>query len=177
MEFPAEDNENISSLKVHEWLAIAILIGILSGLACLTSLNAKGESGRSAIEIHHNKYSGFDVLVKGAVDHPGVYHINSEITMKDLLSLAGLSSSSDLRRFNLDAVIKKGRVVNVPLRAMINIRLAGAVKEERTLSIPKGSKLEDLVAIAELAPNANVKALMKKRRLKDDEIVIVPFLN
>ena len=176
MKQPSEDCESISSLKVHEWLAIAILIGVLAGLACLTSFNVKGESGRSGPESHQQKYSGFDVLVKGAVDHPGVYHINSEMAMKELLSLAGLSSNADLRRFNLDALIKKGRIVNVPARAMIDVHLKGAVKEEKTITLPKGSKLEDLVSLVEFAPEANVKALQKKRRLKHDEVIIVPKL-
>lgn len=176
MKIPSEDSESISLLKVHEWLSIAILIGVIAGLACLTSLNAKVESGRSGIGSIRQKFSGFDVLVKGAVDHPGVYHINSEIGMGDLLSLVGLSSNADLRRFNMDSVIKKGRVVNVPARAMIEIHLKGAVEEEKILTLPKGSKLEDLIPLFEFAPEANVKALQKKRRLKDGETIIVPRL-
>lgn len=176
MKLPVENHESVSFLKVHEWLVIAILIGFLIGLASLTSFSVKGESNSGGgPQFNQQKYSGFDVFVKGAVDHPGVYHIASEIVMRDLLSLAGLSPNADLRRFNLDVVIKKGRIVNVPMRAMINIHLKGAVSEERTITIPKGSKLEDLLTIADLAPDANLKALQKKRRLKHDEIVIIPL--
>jgi hypothetical protein len=169
------EGEKNTSLKVHEWLAIAVLIGILTGLACLTSL--RGEASRLNLEYLPKKYSGFDVWLKGAVDHPGVYHIQSEMKMKEVLALAGVSQHADLRRFNMDSMIKKGRVINVPERAMINIRLEGAVKMNQTISIPKGSKVEDLRTMVEFLPEADPAFLKKKRRLKPGETLIVPSLN
>jgi hypothetical protein len=57
---------------------------------------------------------------------------------------------------------------------MIQVHLKGAVKSPGPLSIPKGSKLEDLISLADLSENANCEALKKKRRLNHDETIIIP---
>ena len=171
-----ENEDSISSLKVHEWLAIAVVIGIIGGLACLTSFYARGEASNASSESLTHYQQGFDVLVKGAVNHPGIYHIRSEIKLQELLTLAGVALNADLRRFNLETILKKGRVLTVPVRAMINVHLKGAVKQDQTITLPKGSKLEDLIALVNFASNANVNALKKKRRLKSEEVIIVPIL-
>ena len=59
---------------------------------------------------------------------------------------------------------------------MITITLKGAVKAQQSLSLPKNSKLEDLIALGEFSDDADLNALKRKRRLKADEIVIVPSL-
>lgn len=174
MKFLSECEDNISSLKVHEWLAITLVTGIIGGLACLTSFNSRGEAGKSDSAWVASQSSGFDVTIKGAVDHPGVYHLKSEMKMKDLLAIAGITANADLRRFSLEGMIKKGRIINVPSRAMINVHLKGAVINDQILTLPKNSKLEDLIGMGEFAKDADLAFLKKKRRLKADEVIIVP---
>lgn len=166
--------DNITSLKVHEWLAIVVIIGIIAGLACLTSFYDKDEEIHADSAWAAQNHTGFEVHVKGAVDYPGTYHLPYNIKMRDLLALAGVSSNADLRRFNLDAALKKGRIINVPARAMIHVHLKGAVKADKMVVIPKGSKLEDLINLAEFSEDADYNALRKKRRLKEGEVVLVP---
>lgn len=165
----------VSLLKVHEWLAIAVVIGILAGLAFLTTFSGRGESRQEGINPSLTKVKGFDVLIQGAVERPGIYHLESEMKMKDLLAIAEVRQEADLRRLKLDAMVKKGRVVRVPVRMMITVHLKGAVKQEGALRIPKGSKMEDLLELAEFDEDADLKVVRKKRRLKDDEEIIVPF--
>lgn len=171
-----ENDDSFSLLKVHEWLAIAVVIGVIGGLACLTSFYERGEVSKVGSELVAKSHKGFDVLIKGAVTHPGIYHINSETKMKEVLALAGVRSDADLRRFNLDAIVKKGRVINVPLRAMITVHLKGAVKTDQTVTLPKGSKFEELLNVGDFTADADLNALKKKRRLKEGEIILVPFL-
>lgn len=174
MKLLSECEENISSLKVHEWLAITIVTGIIGGLACLTSFNTRGEAGKSDSAWVASQTSGFDVVIKGAVAYPGVYHLQSEMKMRDLLDIAGISSNADLRRFSLESMIKRGRIINVPSRAMINVHLKGAVNNDQILTLPKNSKLEDLIGMGEFAKDADLAFLKKKRKLKADEVIIVP---
>lgn len=174
---PNSEYEEKYSLKVHEWLAITITAGIIGGLACLTSFNQKKESSKIGSSFISKHNIGFEVLVKGAVEHPGIYHLHSEIQLKDLLAIAGVSSDADLRKFSLSGVLKKGRVINIPSKPMINIHLKGAVEKEYTLTVPKNTKLEDLIGIAKLNSNAEVNFLKKKRRLKPDEVIYVPEMH
>ena len=171
-----DDNEKISSLRVHEWLAIALVLGFLVGLTTLTSINRSRESVKLNCELYSRQFSGFDVYIKGAVDHPGVYHIQSEMKMRKLLNLAQLKSHADIRRFNPETVVKKSRVINVPAKEMITITLKGAVKAQKSLSLPKNSRLEDLITQGEFSDDADLNALKKKRRLKAGEVVVVPFV-
>jgi DNA uptake protein ComE-like DNA-binding protein len=168
--------EEKASLKVREWLAVAIIAGIIGGLACLTSFKGRGEAGKIHSLLIPKQDIGFDVLIKGAVEHPGIYHIHSEIKLKDLLAMAGVSLNADLRRFSPDTMVKKGRIINVPSRAMIKVHLRGAVAEEMILSVPKNSKLADLIDIGNFSPEADLAFLKKKRRLKDGEVIQVPAI-
>ena len=165
----SKDEEKISSLKVHEWLAITVIIGMIGGLACLASLQEPRIDTDNFESLAGSQ--GFDVLIKGAVNNPGIYRLPQEMKLKELLILAGVSSNADLRRFHSDTVIKKARTLNVPVRLMITVHLKGAVKEEQDLILPKGSKLEDLIPLVSFSDHANISILKKKQRLKDGEII------
>lgn len=167
--------EEKASLKVREWLIVAITAGLIGGLACLTSFKRSGEASQAALSLTSQQSQGFDVLIKGAVEHPGIYHIHSEIRMKDLLAMAEVDSNADLRRFSLEAIIKKGRIINVPSKAMIEVRLRGAVDGDQILTVPKNSKLEDLIEIGNFAPETDLAFLKKKRKLKSGEVIQVPL--
>lgn len=119
---------------------------------------------------------GFDVLVKGAVEHPGVYHLSSDMQMKDLLAIAGVKNTADLKRYSEDSWIKKGRVVNVLTQQMISVHLQGAVKGPSTLKLPKGSKVNDILNVIQLDEDADIEILQKKRLIKDNETFLIPHL-
>lgn len=163
------------ALKVHEWLAIAILVAILTSLALMASAS-KGEIGDKerdapAFMACQGK---IEIMVKGAVVFPGIYCVPSSASMKDVIMLAKATPETDLRRFQSDRPIKRGRSINVPTRKMVTVHLKGAVKVPGTVTLPKGSSLEDLLSVVEFADNANLKVLRKKRKLKDGEEVEVP---
>lgn len=167
--------EEKSSLKVHEWLAVATAAGIILGITCLTSFNGREEVSRLNTSLIGKQDAGFDILIKGAVGNPGIYHIHSEITLRDLLAISGILPNADLRRFNLDTVVKKGRILNVPSKAMINVHLEGAVMGNQMLTVPKNYRLMDLIDIGKFAPEADLNFLKKKRKLKPDEVIHVPI--
>ena len=104
-------------LKVREWLAVLILIGCIAGLSLITSLNTHNlNSSKSQV----NRYAQFDVLVKGSVKYPGIYHLSSPISMRDLLDLAQPTEDADLKRYKMELMIQRGRSVNVP-KKRVNI--------------------------------------------------------
>jgi hypothetical protein len=167
----------ISLLKVHEWLVITVMIGIITGLACLTSFSGNREVRKDEMGLNAISFKGFDVLIKGAVERPGIYHLEKELSLKHLLTISGVCQNADLRRMKLDTIVKKGRVINVPAREMITVHLKGAVTKETALILPKGSKAEDLLKLVEFTEDADWEVLKKKRRLKDGEEIVVPVLD
>lgn len=165
------------ALKVREWLAILVLIVVVFGLAIYTSFSkGKDLHGQLDRAVMKTSKKGFEVIVKGAVDRPGVYRLFAPVAMKDLLSIAEIRSEADLRRFHMDQAISHGRVLNVPVRVMITIQLSGAVKNPGLIQVPKGTSVEDLLAIISLKEHADAKVLKKKRKLKADEVINIPFL-
>lgn len=156
-------------LKIHEWLAVSIFIGVICAVALLTSMVQLTENTSAVIQKEE-----IEIVVKGAVANPGVYRFPSEMRLKDILGIAQLLPNADLRRYNLDSQVSRGRVINVPARTMISVHVEGAVKEKATLTIPKGTRLEELADIIAFADDADTQALHKKRRLKDQEVVKVP---
>ncbi len=162
-------NQKTAHLKVHEWLAVALLIGIIGTLAIIS---AKGNAHTKPNFTAYNK--GVEILVKGAVAYPGMYRLPSEVTMQELLAIVHVQPEADLRRLSMERLVKQGRVVNIPERSMITVHLQGAVKTPGPLRVPKGSRMEELLALPIFSENANTQGLRKKRKLKADEIIDIP---
>lgn len=175
---PKNPQKQQPSLKIREWLAVFILVGLISFLAIITTFKSSQKSSHSESLSYREKISmnhHFDVVVKGAVGNPGVYHLSSSISMRDLLAIAQVNEDADLRRYNIDQVIQRGRIVNVPSRGVLTVHLTGAVKNPGVIQMPKGSSMQDLLAVVELEDQADRKFLEKKRKLKADEIIDVPY--
>lgn len=172
----SKTKKNPSNLKVHEWLAVIILITILLTLSAMAYLS-QGDIGDKerltpAFLSHQGK---IEILIKGAVDHPGTYVVPSLITLDEVLRLAQVKPEADLRRFQLDRPIKRGRTLNIPTREMISIELNGVFNPPKKITVPKGSKVEDLLNLIDFPKDADLKPLQKKRKLKPDEVIIVPL--
>lgn len=169
-------NNNTGHLKIHEWISISILVVLVLSLTIMVYMSQDGSSGDSETALY-KKRSGFDVLLKGAVKYPGMYRIHSSISMKDILEIAEVLPEADLRRYKLENMISKARVITVPALTLITLHLSGAVKNPGKLVVPKGTSLEQLVEKIEFSENADIKKMKRKRKLKNEEKVIVPVLD
>lgn len=163
-----------SSLKIHEWLAVSVLIAIFAALSVMAyaKKGAVGDKDRS-MPAFLSKAGRIEVLVDGSVQNSGTYYVPSGIKMKEVLKLAKPDPEADLRRFNLEAQIKKGRVIHIPTRSMLAIHVKGAVKNPGKISVPKGTRLMDLPALIQLNENADKKRINRKRKLKNGEIITI----
>lgn len=167
----------LHSLQLHEWLAMALLLGVIASLLLTSFLAGRGKLD-PALAGHLKQLqsdSKIELLVKGAVQHPGLYKIPSGMRMRDLLELAGVEAEADLRRFQVDRSLKRSRVLNIPSREMITVHLQGAVRNPGPLKVPRGMPVKELLQMAQLEPGADAQFLNKKRRLKPDEILKVPM--
>lgn len=177
MNYESETSSKVKpSLKVHEWLAILTVVGIIMVIVIVTYI----EGRRVKTDPHINfkvSHDNFDVLIKGAVDFPGVYHLTSSMSMNEVLKLAGVKEEADLSRLTLDAMVKKGRTLTVPFKQMIKIQLEGRFKgESNVIILPKGSKVSDLLNVLKFDDDADLEALQKKRLLKDGETIFIPAI-
>lgn len=159
-------------LKTREWLAVAILALVFLSLTIIT-LDSKPVNPPNSIRLNDPGRRGIEILVKGDVAYPGMYHLPAELSMREVLNLVQANPTADLRRFNLDRPIRHGRLLNIPKRAMITVHVTGAVKSHQSIVLPKGTTLEGLISQLEgiADENANLKPLQKKRKLRDNETI------
>jgi len=165
-------NQNLS-LHTHEWLAIITICGILFFLTLVTQFNPYVLAPESVEPMQYIVAQEIDVYVEGAVQNPGVHHVSRNATMQDVLDVAIAASEADLRKINPHSKIRKGQLIKIPKREMITVELTGAVKEQKTVQMPKGSALEDLASLDLFLDEADLVKLQRKRRLKDGEVIDV----
>lgn len=122
---------------------------------------------------HHTLAPEIEVTVRGAVQKPGSYQVKRGATVEEVLSQAVPMSNADMRKIKRDKILRQGQIITVPEIQMITVHLAGAVDTPKTVSIPKGSVLSDLIPLLEFQTDANIQQLQKKRRLKDGETITV----
>ena len=100
-------------LRVHEWLAIATFIGVLTVIASFASCPSTHLSMDTP---HYLGSTEIEVFVEGAVEYPGIYRVTPGTVLKDVLSLAQPTISADLRRLKPDSKLRNGRIIKVPLK-------------------------------------------------------------
>ncbi len=100
-----------ASLKVHEWIAVAVLISSIFTLSLVTHFS--DSTTASPFPQPHDHH---EIVIKGAVAYPGIYRIPSDMPLQEALTLAGVSPQANLSRFKLDNPVKKGRVLHIPLK-------------------------------------------------------------
>lgn len=157
------------SLMVHEWLAIATLIGMLG---MLTILSVKGNQPTlSQTTENFQTAATLSVAVTGAVEKPGSYQLPKDALIHDLIIQAKPLPNANLKKINPNKMLKNGQTIHIPQIEEITIYLEGAVKRQGPYQVPKGTRLSDLPMFIEYEPDANLKSLNKKRRLKDNELI------
>lgn len=164
------DSRWASSLHVHEWMAVVLLIVSVLIICFVTHFNI------DAIKYSSNQPSDtHDVIVKGAVDREGIYRIGLKMTLGELLTICEVCPNADLRRYKLDNPLKKGRVLNIRPRKVIRVHVSGAVITPGTIEMFPGQRYADLRKKIELLSDADDSILKKKGVLKDNQKIDVPF--
>lgn len=168
------ENTSKPTLKVHEWLAVVTIIVFLSVLTFIsvTSRNTSYDSSQGVP--HHLTPPIIEVCVQGAVENPGNYQVPPGTFVVDVLEKAKPFKTADLRNFKPTCKLRNGQIVNVKAYPMISIEVTGAVLQPTKISIPKGTKLNELAQYIQLSENADMTKLQKKRRLSDGETIVIP---
>jgi competence protein ComEA len=84
---------------------ISLIVGIVALIITLITFNLN-----TNLKVYPTTYDYQvrDVYIGGAVEIPGFYTVNNEMTLKDLIKLAkGLRPEADVEKLNLKQVLKK----------------------------------------------------------------------
>ncbi|GAB4226137.1 MAG: hypothetical protein Tsb0021_01900 [Chlamydiales bacterium] len=156
-----------AKLSYHEWALGVTYVSLLFVIGWISYSQAfKGPPITAIPKIH--------VAVQGEVQYPGNYELPLHSSIDDLLHLAKPRRNADLTAFHLSDPLKDGQLLQVSPK-MIRIFVKGAVNEEQELLVPKGTSLKDVHDFVLFNSEADVPKMNKKRKLRDQEIVIVPL--
>ena len=176
MVFDSTTSQKNSSLHIHEWMIVLFLIGILAlltGVSHSCSSNAIADPEKPAHEVVK---TDIEVFIEGFIEQPGKYVVKRGTTLKELLERAKLKPHADLRRLNLQRVLKKGQKIKVAGFKMIQVILNFEDGAKKELEVKKGTKLCDLPEIYSFEEGINLQKLKKKRLLKEGEIIKISLL-
>lgn len=163
----------MKNLPAHEWLIIVLLIVTLLMLTFITFIWNKSELPPTTVS-HALSNELVQVTIQGAVKKPGIYEFPKGANLKQLVATAEPLPEANLERLKMNSKLRDGQLVKIPLQRWINIKLEGAVAHPGTIKVKQGTLLEDLVDFVQFQPDADLDKLQKKRRLRDEEVIIVP---
>jgi protein involved in polysaccharide export with SLBB domain len=161
-----------NELYPHEWLVILFLIALFVILTLATHSCESQSLPQDEMTSHYIVNQYIEVSVEGAVENPGKYTIKKGTTVKDLLDIAKLTTSADLRHLKQDRVLRRGQIIKIPEFETIKIILQFE-NFSLDLELKKGTKLQDLPLLYTFESDIDLRKFQKKRRLKDGEIIRV----
>lgn len=170
-------NQEKPSLMVHEWLAIATIIGFLGMLTMISVSRSTAPLPVDTETPHHIIDPFITVSIAGAVELPGSYKVKKGALIQEVLEQAKVLPEADLKRININAKLRNGQSLYVTKIEQLTIYIQGAVQTPGPVLVPKGTRLIDLAKFAAFNENANLKPLQKQRRLKNNEVIHVGTIN
>jgi len=167
MEYPFQ-KEQKQALLLREWLTLAFFSALIFSIIILSWLNDQHTKNL----ILATKVEGLRVYIDGEVEHPGVYIFKEGTTLLEAASLAGLKDSSRIDPIPQKPV-KDGDRLKIKAQKMITVQLSYPEGGFEALTMPSGSKIEDLEK--KMLPSRYRVNWQNKRRklLRDGEIVPV----
>lgn len=169
------DARMAAKLPIHEWCIILLFCLILLALAGFALNRPKPAFAADPLPAEPIA-TLLEVRVEGQVAKPGLYRLPFQAKLKDLLEQAQPLPSADLSQLNWRRKLRNGQTLHVPERRIITIQLAGAVRQPGPLSILSGTRCCELADQLPVLPEADLKAMRKKRRfLQEGDYIEIPI--
>lgn len=105
------------NILMREWLAIALVGGIITSLA-ITSWLPQLEIEKAASHFHNTCLSRplIEIQIEGAVNHPGVYSFPPGVTVKEVLKKVSLLKQADRKAIAFRKVFITSQTLVVPYK-------------------------------------------------------------
>lgn len=164
-----------SRLPLHEWCIIVLFCLILLFLAGFALGRSRNVENANHSQLAEMPLALLEVKVEGAVAKPGVYRMPLNASLKDLLDQAELLSSADQSKLKWNRKLRHEQTIRVPERTWVTIYVEGAVMQPGSLKILSGTRGQELADRLEVLPEADLRALRKKRQfLKQGDTITIP---
>lgn len=167
-----DENERLDN---HEWIVVISLITLIGIVTFITHKHWFSTYSRQYSNPHYVYDEKIHVRIEGAVESPGIYSIKRNTPLKDVLVQAQPTSQADLKKVSTKK-LKDGQTIIIPQKEFITIYLEGAVKKQGALVVPKGTKVEELLILIEMDDQADLSKLNFRRRLKEGDIIKIPYV-
>lgn len=163
-----------TKLPFHEWFVIVLFCTILLVLAGL-AFGRQKTSGSPSHASSDPPVTVLEVKIQGAVEKPGIYRLPLDSSVQELVDQAKLLPQADLSQIKWRRKLQQGQTVRVPERLPIKIYVEGAVKQSGLMQILSGTRGQELADQLDVLPEADLRALRKKRQfLREGETIIIP---
>jgi hypothetical protein len=157
----------------REWLAITAVIFLFLALTLIAHLSPFVSDNSEVGEPHYLVPKEVEIFVTGAVEDPGIYRLPQGSTQKDLLTKIKPKPNADLRKLKGRAKLYNGQEIEIAELPLITVYLEGEVENPGPIHISEGSSLQDLMKEIRFKPGADKAKIQKKRKLKDQETIVV----
>lgn len=118
-----------------------------------------------------------EVVIKGAVHHPGTFFVYPGEKLRCLLKKARPKKNADLKSLALEKRVEDSLELEVGEIKEIEVWVEGAVKNPGKMVFPIGTKVKDLKKRVELLEDVDASFFKSQRRLKDGECLKIPSKN
>jgi hypothetical protein len=113
------------------------------------------------------------VRIEGCVNRPGIYEIPQGATLHYALRKARPKVLADLSGIPVDELVLESRVVTVPQRQEIRVKIHGGVRNGGEFVLPAGTRFFELKEILDLEEGVGRLFLKSRRTLKDGEEIFI----
>jgi hypothetical protein len=164
------------SLQISEWILFFSFVCIILSLFLVSKVTSARslDSLRAAEKPLRLPVEMLSVEIRGSVQKPGIYSVPKGTTARIALRKARPKPFADLRSLALDQILEEATSFDLPALKEIHVEVRGCVVENRTLTLPVGSRISDLKGKLDLTPEANKAFFKRQRLLKEGEIIEVP---
>jgi len=153
------------TLRVHEWLAISVFVGLLGMLTAINLIQSDSTPVIKTESPHYVIPPTITLHVEGAVENPGPIQVKRKSTVKEALEQVKLLPDADLSKIKMSSKVRKGQVIKIPSKTMLTV----IIEDAGSFQVPRGTRVNELPKILNLPDGIDRSKFRSKRRVKDNE--------
>lgn len=105
-----------SSLHVHEWVAILVIVNVLAVLTLVTRFSEPVAQPAIHTAPHYVADQKIEIFVEGAVEQPVRLIVNKGTTVEDVLKQVRLLPEADISKLKKHSKVRRGQHIRIPLK-------------------------------------------------------------
>jgi hypothetical protein len=160
-------------LEASEWILSFSLVLILASLLAISRFHEHRKKNQLTA-CAETFVPPVDIAISGEVTHPGIFSAVPGTKIADTIKKSRPKCFADLRGIDLERPVEEPLELVIPRLSEIMIRIDGAIATPIELILPVGSRICDLKAKIEYAPDADLRFFRKRRLLKNGETIVIP---